>query len=102
MNPKNKSDSININIYFFAGRYEQAPSHRLQKYPSQGQQGPPSHIQGPPNHHQQSQPHPNYGNNYVPQQQMQHQQNNYYGQQGKFMTLLLKSNVVSGTFKSLL
>ncbi|XP_055309186.1 basic salivary proline-rich protein 2 isoform X2 [Sitodiplosis mosellana] len=63
------------------GRYEQAPSHRLQKYPLQGPQGPPPQLQGPPNQQPQSQP--NYSNNYpnsVPP--MQHQPNNYYGPQG--------------------
>ncbi|XP_031630869.1 basic salivary proline-rich protein 2-like isoform X1 [Contarinia nasturtii] len=65
------------------GRYEQTPSHRLQKYPMQGPQGPtPPQLQGPPNH-QQPQSQPNYSNNYpnsIPP--MQHQPNNYYGPQG--------------------
>lgn len=76
-------------------RYDQAPPHRIQKYPSQnlqgpqgpqgpGPQGPSTHMQGPPNHHQQPQQQPNFNNSYpnsVPQ--IQHQQSNYYGPQGK-------------------
>lgn len=42
----------------FTGRYEQAPPHRMQKYPPQNMQ-PPSHMA--PNHHQQQQQ-PNYTN----------------------------------------
>lgn len=68
--------------WIFSGRYEQAPSHRLQKYPPQGPQGPPPQLQGPPNQQPQSQS--NYNNNYpssIPP--MQHQPNNYYGPQGE-------------------
>lgn len=68
------------------GRYDQTPTHRMQKYQPpnmQGPQGPPAHLQGPPNQHQQPQSQPNYSNNYsnaVPP--IQHQHNNYYGPQG--------------------
>lgn len=75
-------------------RYDQAPPHRIPKYPSQnlqgpqgpqgGPQGPSTHMQGPPNHHQQPQQQPNFNNSYpnsVPQ--IQHQQSNYYGPQGR-------------------
>jgi len=70
------------------GRYDQTPTHRMQKYQPmnmqgpQGPQGPPTHLQGPPNQHQQTQSQPNYSNNYsnaIPQ--IQHH-NNYYGPQG--------------------
>lgn len=88
--------NLKIKFYYFLVRYDQAPPHRLQKYPSQnmqgpqgpqgppGPQGPSTHMQGPPSHHQQSQPQPNFNNSYpnsVPQ--IQHQQSNYYGPQGK-------------------
>lgn len=85
----------NKNLFDIIVRYDQAPPHRIPKYPSQniqnqgpqgppGPQGPSAHMPGPPNHHQQPQQQPNFNNSYpnsVPQ--MQHQQNNYYGPQGK-------------------
>lgn len=61
------------------GRYDQAPPHRIQKYPQhmpvQPSHGPPNHVQAPQ---------PNYNNSYhnPAPPPVQHQSNNYYGHHG--------------------
>lgn len=61
----------------YLGRYDQAPPHRMTKYPQQNMQAPPSHM---PQHQQQQQPPSNYSQNYQNSVPPMQQQNSYYGQ----------------------
>lgn len=69
----------------YSGRYDQAPPHRMQKYPQQNMQAPPSHM---PQHQQQQQPPSNYSQNYQNSAPPMQQQNSYYGQ--VYITIFIK------------